>query len=394
MSRLKDKKEKELAFIEDYLDRLEKAESAGNPKARNPMPGQTASGLHQFTAGTWKDVVERHGLEYTLEDRFDPEKSRQVATLHTLDNKRYLEKFLNREVNMTDLYVIHFLGVGRGKEFLQALEKDPYMSVGTILNDSEIRYNPSYVRQKEDSSRKHTGRLNVLAETYNKLSQRLGQEPRDFFNEIVERDTNIYGVDANGNYVTLNPNFVTEQDIQNSKIIKTQFYKEYLTNLQSLEETPIFTPQEDTFFVSNNEDVVPVQNITNNYYYESNDSEQPEEKPNEVTEAKKKLNERQFLVDLINSGALNLQNPEYNITPQMYRGGQIPTSSQGLYEYPNQTVKVPTKDGRITMKNISYPVVGISAETGEQILMYPNQEYQFKNTKNVIEIPLSQYGIE
>lgn len=79
--------------------------------------------------------------------------------------------------------------------------------------------------------------------------------------------------------------------------------------------------------------------------------------------------------------------------PIMQQGGQIPTSSRGLYDYPNQPVKVPTKNGEITMKNIDYPVLAISQETGEQKIMLPNVEkYLFKDTKNVLEIPMMQQG--
>lgn len=64
-----------------------------------------------------------------------------------------------------------------------------------------------------------------------------------------------------------------------------------------------------------------------------------------------------------------------------------PVSSNGLYDYPNQSVIVPTKSGNITMEGIDYPVTGKSLETGEEKLMRPNGYYNFKNTKHVLEIP-------
>jgi hypothetical protein len=67
-------------------------------------------------------------------------------------------------------------------------------------------------------------------------------------------------------------------------------------------------------------------------------------------------------------------------------GGAIPISSQGMYEYKNQEVIVPT-NGLITMKNIPHDILGISQETGQQILMKPEKEYFFPNTQNVLEIP-------
>lgn len=69
----------------------------------------------------------------------------------------------------------------------------------------------------------------------------------------------------------------------------------------------------------------------------------------------------------------------------------IPTSKNGLYDYPNQEVRVPTS-GHITMQGIEYPVLGISEQTGEEQLMYPENEYYFDNTSTVREIPLMQDG--
>lgn len=85
-----------------------------------------------------------------------------------------------------------------------------------------------------------------------------------------------------------------------------------------------------------------------------------------------------------------LTDPYSEITGQtiMQDGGKIPVSSEGMYQYPNQQVIVPT-DGSITMKNINHPILGISLETGEQKVMMPEMEYSFPNTQNVFEQPLT-----
>lgn len=96
----------------------------------------------------------------------------------------------------------------------------------------------------------------------------------------------------------------------------------------------------------------------------------------------KDLNKDQLL-QLLNTTAYNKQR-EFNYYAQ--NGGEIPVSSKGMWEYPNQPVIVPTL-GSITMENMDYPVFGKSLETGEIKLMQPNKNYFFKNTKNVLEIP-------
>ena len=73
-------------------------------------------------------------------------------------------------------------------------------------------------------------------------------------------------------------------------------------------------------------------------------------------------------------------------------GYQIPVSPNGVYEFPNQKVIVPTS-GEITMKNVDYPLKGTSLETGETKLMKPNQDYFFPNTQTVLEEPLTENEI-
>jgi len=88
------------------------------------------------------------------------------------------------------------------------------------------------------------------------------------------------------------------------------------------------------------------------------------------------------IVKAINTIAQN--NPE---TSAVYaqNGGNIPISPNGVYDYPQQEVIVPTDSGLITMKNVNYPILGVD-EYGNRQMMYPNQEYQFKG-KVIHEIP-------
>ena len=97
----------------NYYKTLAMIESSGNPNARAKT--SSASGLYQFTEGTWKEYINRAGLDYTLEDRFNPEKSRKVVEYFTKNNSKYLKSKLGKEPTSGDLYLAHFLGVGDRK---------------------------------------------------------------------------------------------------------------------------------------------------------------------------------------------------------------------------------------------------------------------------------------
>lgn len=70
-------------------------------------------------------------------------------------------------------------------------------------------------------------------------------------------------------------------------------------------------------------------------------------------------------------------------------GGKIPTSSRGLWDFPNQPVRVPSNN--ITMKGISYPVMAFPNGDRPK-LMQPGKEYSFPNSKEVLEVPMLRDG--
>lgn len=117
------------------------------------------------------------------------------------------------------------------------------------------------------------------------------------------------------------------------------------------------------------------------YYKDGN----REELSNTGFEGLTRMNNYRVFIEQQRANQMQLeQNPS---TVMLQEGGQIPISPNGVYEYPNQTVIVPT-DGQITMQNVNYPILGKSLESGEEKMMYPNQEYYFKNTETVLEKPI------
>lgn len=112
-----------VANIDKYIDILGGVESGDNPKAKAST--STATGLHQFTEGTWMGMVNKLGLDYTLSDRKDPQKSRQVVSEFTKINAKKAEKDLGRKPSMTDLYMYHFAGPTGAPKLLKAPPGDP-----------------------------------------------------------------------------------------------------------------------------------------------------------------------------------------------------------------------------------------------------------------------------
>ncbi len=105
----------------NYYDKLSQAESGGNPNAANP--NSSATGLYQFTDGTWKAMVDKHGADLGIGygDKNDPAAQRVMAELLTNENAQVLENKTGQTPNDADLYLAHFMGSGKAAQAKQAM---------------------------------------------------------------------------------------------------------------------------------------------------------------------------------------------------------------------------------------------------------------------------------
>ena len=104
------------------LGNIKKAESAGNPNAKNP--NSSASGLYQFTDSTWRSAVDKwgrsQGIKYS--DKANPQAQEVLAKKLTEDNARILK---TKGIEPTDgnLYFAHFMGAPAASQAIKLLGK-------------------------------------------------------------------------------------------------------------------------------------------------------------------------------------------------------------------------------------------------------------------------------
>lgn len=133
-----------------YLLAQARLESSLDPSARAAT--SSATGLFQFTDGTWLQTLGRHGGDHgmawvqqaiaggdpamraqVLGLRYDADASALMAAELASDNKAGLTAQLGREPDSTELYLAHFLGIGGAGQFLSALSRDPARSAASVL---------------------------------------------------------------------------------------------------------------------------------------------------------------------------------------------------------------------------------------------------------------------
>lgn len=124
-------------------------ESGGRADAANPR--STATGIDQFTAGTWRRIVAQakpawaEGLNdnQLLAARKDPAKSGEMARALDEQNTAALEAG-GVDATAHNLYASHHFGVERGLEFARAADDTP---MSRILSKAQLDANP-YLKGK------------------------------------------------------------------------------------------------------------------------------------------------------------------------------------------------------------------------------------------------------
>jgi hypothetical protein len=145
----------------DLVNKIAYVESGGNPNAKSKT--STASGLFQFTNGTWKDVVDKYGARtgITYKDKNNPQAQRIMAELNLADNGQALEKTLGRTPYPAEVYLTHFLGLEGAKKILAA---NPNRFAASVLPEA-AKANRSIFFDN--------GRPLVVAEVYQNARRRL-----------------------------------------------------------------------------------------------------------------------------------------------------------------------------------------------------------------------------
>lgn len=122
---------------ENYFSAVIGSESSGDPNARNPL--STATGLAQFTSGTWDQMREKYPeLNLTPDGRTDPDQAQRALRAFTEENAASLRS-AGIGINGGTLYAAHFLGAGGARSVLTQPDNT---QLTDILPDEVIKANP------------------------------------------------------------------------------------------------------------------------------------------------------------------------------------------------------------------------------------------------------------
>lgn len=130
----------------DFKSQLIQAESGGDPNAKAKT--STASGLFQITDPTWESLVNRYGAQegVSREDRGNLEAEEKMLDRLVQENTQSFQKSFKRKPNNTELYAMHFLGVGNGKRIVKLKDKSPNLKASDVFKAASKTNRPIFYK--------------------------------------------------------------------------------------------------------------------------------------------------------------------------------------------------------------------------------------------------------
>lgn len=128
---------------EETMVTFAKLESSLRPGVKAST--SSATGLFQFTKGTWRWILEKFGKKYGLTPNADPTNplhNSLMAGEYIKYNTRFVEKHRQAGIEKPiALYLAHFLGSGGARRFINAFIRNPNQAVRSVVDAGQYRAN-------------------------------------------------------------------------------------------------------------------------------------------------------------------------------------------------------------------------------------------------------------
>ena len=156
----------------------------------------SASGLYQFTSGTWKDMMAKYSVKYGIPANataIDPKANAIMAGLYYKENEKSLSG-VTKSFGPVEAYAGHLLGTAGARKFLTGVNTTPDALCSTVVGGDAISGNAPYFTKD--------GRVLTCKESYDQIANNYQKKYTAFG---VDRDLGaleLPGVDSAGGNVT------------------------------------------------------------------------------------------------------------------------------------------------------------------------------------------------
>lgn len=226
---------------EQYTRKVASAESGGQPTARNPFG---AAGLYQFVPSTWRNLTQKYNLNYSQDDRLDPDKSKKVMKLFTEENKKQLSKRLGRQPDDYELYLAHGFGASGAGRLIEGINKNPNIRTDQFFSPIILKQNRSLLFNKDGSaktlgeiSNHFKAKMSIPASKYtNSEKQITPQETVENLQEVNSRLTDLVFTKELPNFEGIS--YMPEQDENVKKLEEKQAEREIIREREVVQQEP------------------------------------------------------------------------------------------------------------------------------------------------------------
>ncbi len=230
--------------LKSFVDRVVKAESSGNPNAKNPL--SSATGLGQFISSTWLSLFKKHFPDTAknmsdsaiLALRTDAEYSRKLIEAYAKENAAALQS-AGQAVTEANLHLAHFLGP---QGAVKALKASPGASAREVLGGSVIDANRSvfaktgtiqdvldYANRRANATRVAAGDLTPAEQTEKKQSDFSKDNARDNLRKVEDLDAETAALDRRTEALKRG---VKEQEFFDAQALRAKFVAEEKRKLE------------------------------------------------------------------------------------------------------------------------------------------------------------------
>jgi len=246
---------------EQYTRKVASAESGEKTTAKNPFG---AAGLFQFVPSTWRNLTQKYNLNYSQDDRLDPEKSKQVMKLFTEENKKQLSKRLGRQPDDYELYLAHGFGAAGAGRLIEGVNKNPNIRTDQFFSPIILKQNRTLLYNKDgsaktlgDISNHFKAKMSAPVTRYtNSEKQITPQETVQNLQEVNNRLTDLVFTKELPNFA--GTSYIPDEDENIQKLEQKQAEKEIIREKEVVVQQ---APQEES---------QPIQEDTTEYYIDPN----------------------------------------------------------------------------------------------------------------------------
>lgn len=177
----------EFGLTGDQMYKIGMVESGLQSGAANP--NSSATGLYQFTSGTWKETIGKYGAQYGIPEGTAPTDAAANAILgaaYLRDNRDDFKNSYGKDPELTDLYMGHFLGRTGRKRFVDGMTADPNVPATSLVSAKQAKANKEIFFNADGTPRS-------ASEVYSLFGNKLGAVA-DQAQQQQTKDRNISNV--------------------------------------------------------------------------------------------------------------------------------------------------------------------------------------------------------